>query len=309
MTSFQELNAKLVAENAAHAWLPNAQKNGMYLNVGDIYGSKGQSLKICLRTGRWKDYATGEGGSDLISLYAAIKGITQGEALRELSGTAVQTSPQKKPLVKGDTSQDSASKIKSALNLWTQGQEMNETPAEVYLNSRNLSYKPDMPLKYHPSCPKGRKNYAAMLALMTDIQTNETCGVHRTFIKLDGSGKADFKPNKMMLGRAGNAVVRLTADDDIKQSLGIVEGIENGLAILGIGWNPIWAALSSGGIANFPVLPSIETLTIFADHDNAGQNAAKKCAQRWTTAGRKVVVCTPLKQGSDWNDVVLEGTL
>ena len=30
----------------------------------------------------------------------------------------------------------------------------------------------------------------------------------------------------------------------------------------------MWAALSAGGIARFPVLAGIEALTIFADHDH-----------------------------------------
>ena len=147
-----------------------------------------------------------------------------------------------------------------------------------------------------------------MLALMTDAETNKPCGVHRTFLSPDGTGKADFKPNKMMLGRAANAVIRLTPDVEVTCGLGIVEGIENGLSILCIGWSPVWAALSSGGIAHFPVLSGIESLTIFADHDKAGQDAAKKCARRWTRAGREVTIRTPSKSGTDWNDTVLGGT-
>ena len=43
------------------------------------------SFKINYKTGVWKDFASGEGGSDLISLVAYVRGISQGEAARELA--------------------------------------------------------------------------------------------------------------------------------------------------------------------------------------------------------------------------------
>src|SRR3974390_2571818 len=43
------------------------------------------SFKINYRTGVWKDFATGDGGGDLISLLAFVRGSTQGDAARELA--------------------------------------------------------------------------------------------------------------------------------------------------------------------------------------------------------------------------------
>jgi hypothetical protein len=43
------------------------------------------SFKINYKTGVWKDFASGDGGSDLISLLAYIRRISQGEAARELA--------------------------------------------------------------------------------------------------------------------------------------------------------------------------------------------------------------------------------
>jgi hypothetical protein len=95
-----------------------------------------------------------------------------------------------------------------------------------------------------------------------------------------------------MLGRQG--VIRLSPDDDVTLGLGICEGIEDGLAILFSGWRPIWVATSAGAIAKFPVLPAIESLTIFADADAAGTSAAHTCALTWGSAGREVVVEDPV---------------
>ena len=43
------------------------------------------SFAINYRTGVWKDFATGDGGGDLISLVAYVRGSTQGDAARELA--------------------------------------------------------------------------------------------------------------------------------------------------------------------------------------------------------------------------------
>jgi hypothetical protein len=97
-----------------------------------------------------------------------------------------------------------------------------------------------------------------------------------------------------MLGRAAGAAIKLCPDDEVTLGLGLVEGIETGLAVISLGWRPIWAAGSAGGMAQFPVLSGIEELTIFADNDKngVGQRAAKQCAERWRDAGCLVTIRT-----------------
>jgi hypothetical protein len=91
-----------------------------------------------------------------------------------------------------------------------------------------------------------------------------------------------------MLGRRG--VVRLSPDPDVTHGLGIAEGIEDALAILVSGWAPVWAATCADAIKQFPVFAGVETLTVFADNDDAGTEAADACAERWTAAERQVFV-------------------
>ncbi len=42
--------------------LPAGVIQGREFAVGDVYGSKGKSLKVLLDSGLWKDFATDEGG-------------------------------------------------------------------------------------------------------------------------------------------------------------------------------------------------------------------------------------------------------
>ena len=66
-------------------WLPNGQLNGKEYEVGNLEGDKGRSLKINVETGKWRDFEADQGGNDMISLYAAINKMKQGEAATQLA--------------------------------------------------------------------------------------------------------------------------------------------------------------------------------------------------------------------------------
>ncbi len=66
-------------------WFPAGKKRGHEFVVGDLNGSPGDSLSINLNTGVWRDFASGDGGGDLIALYAAMHRIEQGEAYKRLT--------------------------------------------------------------------------------------------------------------------------------------------------------------------------------------------------------------------------------
>lgn len=76
-------------------WYPEGKLTGHEFKVGDLGGSPGESLSINVDTGRWSDFATGESGSDLVSLYAAKHGIKQSEAVKRLGNGHDHDPPQK----------------------------------------------------------------------------------------------------------------------------------------------------------------------------------------------------------------------
>jgi hypothetical protein len=107
-----------------------------------------------------------------------------------------------------------------------------------------------------------------------------------------------------MLGPSKNAVVKLTADVDVIDGLGIAEGIETALTLICADWRPVWACGSATTIERFLVLPGIESLTIFADADRAGMEAAQKCQARWNEAGLECRILASPDAGTDWNDMI-----
>lgn len=88
-SSFDDTAAKLAAraQDVCRHLLPAGRQNGDEFEVGDLNGAKGQSLKV--HTGRgdncglWKDFDSGDGGHDLIALWAAVRGLKMVEAKQE----------------------------------------------------------------------------------------------------------------------------------------------------------------------------------------------------------------------------------
>jgi putative DNA primase/helicase len=67
-------------------WLPAGVERAGRWYIGDFDGNDGESANVNLRTGQWIDNGAPDEdvGGDLISLYARIHGLSNGEAAREL---------------------------------------------------------------------------------------------------------------------------------------------------------------------------------------------------------------------------------
>jgi putative DNA primase/helicase len=211
---------------------------------------------------------------------------------------------------------DELDRTQRALALWQEGLPIIGTIAEAYLRHRGLFMSTEVEaadaLRFHPACPFRLEDRVivrlpTMLGLMRDIITDEPKAVHRTALRDDGAGKADHPSlgnAKKMFGPMKGAVLKLTGDADVIDGLGIGEGIESALTVICAGWRPVWACGSAGAIERFPVLPGVDSLTIFADADQAGMTAAAACQTRWAIAGLECRILAPPEAGADWNDVV-----
>ena len=85
-----------------HQWLPNGKKQGKDWCVGSLSGEAGDSLKIHIQKGVWKDFASGEGGSDPVSLYAALHHLGMLDAAKAILGTTVAVSAPPLAVVEDD---------------------------------------------------------------------------------------------------------------------------------------------------------------------------------------------------------------
>jgi putative DNA primase/helicase len=194
------------------------------------------------------------------------------------------------------------------------------TVAAAYLEARGCAlptYTEETHLRWHPKLkhPSGHVG-PALVALVTTILDCAPISLHRTWLKADGTGKADLdKPRLLLAGHRSDGVVRLWPDEDVHLGLVLGEGIETCLAAERAGYTPSWAALSGGTLAAFPVLPGLEGITILADHDEpnpktgkrAGIEAARAVIERYVAAGsdpeRDLRVVLPPTEGEDAADL------
>jgi len=249
------------------------------------------------RRGTWVDSQTHKGG-DLLALIMREKGCTFRGAIdfaRDFVGSVV-AAPLPQPQIREKPRPPPADAWK---RVWHDSVDPRGTLVETYLRSRHLTLPDevaDRTIRYHASLWRDGATHPGMVALFTDIHTNAPCGIHRTF--LDGEGQ---KVDRRMLGRAGNAAIKLSADEDVEQGLHVGEGVETCLAAWLAGFRPMWALGSCGGIARFPLLARIDAISILAERNDGGANqqAVEQLGETW--AEREVLLVEPLV-GDDIND-------
>lgn len=264
------------------------------------YRRKG-SLSIDVSKGTWFDHEAGKGGG-VLDLIRQERSCDTGAALRWIEGIGEYVAPVRP--VKDDPARASSLRD-SALRIWRETRPAASTPVERYLCNRGMPHGVGVAdIRFHPRCPfgkdeAGQQRYVpAMVALVRNPGDRSPMGIHRTELTSGGQ-----KVDRKMLGPCHGGVVMLSpheADSDI----GICEGIETGLAVIKLGGGPVWATLSAGSMGAFTVLGGVHRLTIFADNDPAGIEAAQKCARRWVRCGVEVSIQAPKEEGSDYADAL-----
>jgi hypothetical protein len=184
-----------------------------------------------------------------------------------------------------------------ARRLWATCKPLADTKGEAYLRERRITCPLPPSLGWAADAfhaPSAR----LLCAMVADVTTG---GVHRTFFEKSGAricGNA-----KMMQGPCAGGAVALS---EAPGPLVVVEGIETGLSLLsGLLSGPatVWAALSTSGIRGLHLPPQPGRLTIAADGDVPGREAATALATRAHGLGWQVSLL-PAPEGLDWNDVL-----
>jgi putative DNA primase/helicase len=195
-----------------------------------------------------------------------------------------------------------ASSIEAALAIWHRSQPAAGTVVETYLRARG--YLGPMPISLHyviGKHPADESFHPVMLAAAVLSGNPNIVGVHRTFLREDGSGKAPLNPEKMSLGDLRGASVPLM-HTTVGSKVAVSEGIETGLSVLQATGIPTMAAFSAAGMQALVLPAGVKEVFIAADADNVGMNAAHAAARRWHAEGRKVRIVKP-PEGLDFNDL------
>jgi putative DNA primase/helicase len=147
---------------------------------------------------------------------------------------------------------------KPAMAIWAEAHDPRGTLVEQYLKSRALEppgKAANESIRFHSDCPFGNERWPAMICLVRSIVTNEPQGIHRTALATEGSSiKRNGKTFRLSLGPVSGGVIKIDPDEDVTMGLCIGEGLESCLAGRQMGLWPVWCAISTGGVASFPVL-------------------------------------------------------
>jgi hypothetical protein len=83
------------AEPVCRRLLPRGKRDGKEWHCGNLRGESGQSLKVNLAEGVWRDFATGESGSNLLELWRQVRSLDFATALREASEFCGLSAPER----------------------------------------------------------------------------------------------------------------------------------------------------------------------------------------------------------------------
>jgi putative DNA primase/helicase len=198
--------------------------------------------------------------------------------------------------------------IAEALDIWNESSPADATPqVPRYLASRGITRPVPKTIRLHGMFgrygrhPSGERR-PQMIGLVEHVDHGPVA-VSRTFLAIDGSGKATVDPVRLFRGPVGGGAVRLGPAAD---TLLVAEGLETALAVMAATALPAWAALSAGGIEALILPPIVRQVIIAADHDHngGGERAARIAADRWLAEGRRVRIAMPPEVGCDFNDVL-----
>jgi len=184
-----------------------------------------------------------------------------------------------------------------ARKLWAYSRPIAGTLADKYLRSRGFTAPPPATVRFLP-----RYRYDAMrefpcLIAAVQAPSREIIAVQLTFLGADGR-KAPVTYPRRAIGPYADGMLRLAPAGS---HLGIAEGFETAWAASLIHNLPVWATLSRDRflIVKFP--PEVRRLTIFADNDKPGREAADALL----SAGRdlEIDVVLPPCFGDDFADM------
>jgi len=304
----------------AEDWVPRlfplGRKAGDEWRLANIRGDAPRNMGSCVITlrgahaGDWIDFDGNQGGGPICAIEEATG--LDGRALiieaAEIAGIAPGAPERRQPPTPPPAKRDPALEIAHIL---TAAKPISDTPVALYLTGRGLTVPDCADLLFHPDLThwETKTGYPAMLGRVRD-RDGAVIGLHRSYLAIDEGvvTKAPLEKAKKMLGRVAGGAVRL-AELDGGDRLALSEGIETGLAVMTACPDlPVWATLSTSGLEQIDLPPSVRRVVFLADNDvsGAGMRAAEAAARRLRAQGRDVAVALPPEEGQDFNDLLLQ---
>lgn len=326
------------------------------VGLSPLKPEKTPSFYIDPRKQVFKCFASGEGG-DVIALVQAVEGVDFAGALKSLGAETPdpatmerlrKQSAAKRAEIEREEQVSKARKIELAREIWKAARPAEGTIVESYLRARGIDldaldaiygFKVPPTLRFHCGLDyehEGVRHHGPAMVGALYGHDGRICGVHRTWLAADGSGKAQLPKPKKALGILMGGRAPLTPP---RAYAVLGEGYETVLSVVGMLARDgrhvaAWSANSLGNLAGaglgrgrqhpeidgkwlgsiIPdpdrpglVLPAdVKTLTLLADADGDIPSTIALMARaeaKFMAAGIEVATAWP-PVGQDFNDMV-----
>lgn len=299
------------AEAVCRRYLSNGRRQGNYWQVGDVRNAAGRSMYVRLKdspkgpAGKWTDAQSGEHGDLLDVIRESLGRIDFTDVIEEARTflSLPHPEPELSPRRHATTPAPSGSP-EAARRLIAMTQPIGGTLVETYLHGRGITaLHGTANLRFHPRCyyrpddDSPTETWPAMIAAVTDLNGRIT-GAHRTWLALDGSGKAPIDTQRKAMGDLLGHAVRFGTPSDV---MAAGEGIETVLsARQAMPDMAMAAALSSAHLVAILFSDTLRRLYILRDNDPAGDGARDSLVERANAAGIEAITLSPRLK--DFND-------
>ena len=155
--------------------------------------------------------------------------------------------------------------------------------AERYFASCGLTLPADIAdcIRFHASLRNGDTRAPGLVLLLRDLFDDAPCGIVRVYLNDAGN-----VVGRRALGRVYDSAVKLDADENSTAGLTVCVGIKQAVTARAQGHRPMFALAGTNAIADFPLIPAVEALTVIAGPDDGP--AVAEVTSRWRNAGREV---------------------
>ncbi len=185
-----------------------------------------------------------------------------------------------------------------AIAIWRSAVPVAGTAAEANLRGRGLHLSIPASIRFAQLRYGSRGDLRpCLIALLASVE-NKAVGIQRTYLKPDGSGKADVPTPKLSLGRVRGAAIRLAP---CAAQLVVTGGLEDGLTLQQELGQAVWAATGEGNMASMLLPVGVHTVVIGADNDASGEAHAKRAAEAFSLEGRQARIIRPEPGFKDFN--------
>ena len=197
-------------------------------------------------------------------------------------------------------------KLKIARKTWEICSPIKNTLGDTYLKSRKIYLKENQEnIRYHSKIlnMELKKTIPALLFKVQKSPDGSLQAIHRIYLRPDGQGKADVKMPKMALCNIKGCGIWFGEKNKV---LCIVEGPENALSILSLGYDFVVSTIDASNFSNLTIPECVRKIVLMPDGDKAGVESAKKAKEEYEKLKIPVSVVFPPKKKDypkwDWND-------